>query len=647
MKFLCDSCKAKYQIADEKVAGKTVRMKCRKCGHLIEIRANSALAEATQFRSLPAEELSRVQEAPGGEGDDEVSSPGVAAPAPAAPPRAGVAPKPATAAAPRVGGAAARPASPLGAGPQAPKPAASPIRPATTAATAPRAAAPRAGAGPLGNGTGTAALQATPAASASAGGGLADAFNRVVADEPTKVVDDSIVHRAVELAAAGGAEEWYVGVNGTPIGPIRLSEMKSRSAAGEVTEESLVWRDTFDEWVALRTVPELAEMFRAVQNERHSLRPAAAGATGRSGRFPAPAPKDKPATGATSSPGLEAAPVAKSDEGANGALFGLAPAVDPSADPFASPAPATNGSSAAHLNGNGAANGAARVSLADPFGDPFAAPAATSSAPVMTSQGSDESERRAAAFVAPVAIGTPSIDGPRPVAPARIPIAAWIAIVLALATGVVAGSILFSKPPEQTVKIVTVIASAAPTPTAPVSVAAVDPGSPDTAPTDPTKVDPANGGRKTPTVGGIAKATTTATGAGGGAPALVLPPITEPTSTTTIPGPSPTTQGPGPNSSETIPASRLQDVVNSNRNGLRRACWEPALSARGGAAGSAKVTIVFTVGGNGRVKSASPSGGESYPTLGPCIAGRIRNWTFPSGFADTPSQASFSFVSQG
>jgi predicted Zn finger-like uncharacterized protein len=39
MKFLCDNCKAKYQIPDERVAGKTVRMKCRKCGHQIEVRA--------------------------------------------------------------------------------------------------------------------------------------------------------------------------------------------------------------------------------------------------------------------------------------------------------------------------------------------------------------------------------------------------------------------------------------------------------------------------------------------------------------------------------------------------------------------------------------------------------------------------------
>jgi predicted Zn finger-like uncharacterized protein len=39
VKFLCDLCKAKYQIPDERVAGKTVRMKCRKCEHMIEVRA--------------------------------------------------------------------------------------------------------------------------------------------------------------------------------------------------------------------------------------------------------------------------------------------------------------------------------------------------------------------------------------------------------------------------------------------------------------------------------------------------------------------------------------------------------------------------------------------------------------------------------
>jgi predicted Zn finger-like uncharacterized protein len=46
MKFLCPNCKAKYQIADEKVAGRTLRMDCRRCGHNITIRADMRVDDA-------------------------------------------------------------------------------------------------------------------------------------------------------------------------------------------------------------------------------------------------------------------------------------------------------------------------------------------------------------------------------------------------------------------------------------------------------------------------------------------------------------------------------------------------------------------------------------------------------------------------
>src|SRR6185436_13403773 len=45
MKFLCDNCKAKYQIGDDKVAGKTVRMKCRRCGFDIHVNASTIVEE--------------------------------------------------------------------------------------------------------------------------------------------------------------------------------------------------------------------------------------------------------------------------------------------------------------------------------------------------------------------------------------------------------------------------------------------------------------------------------------------------------------------------------------------------------------------------------------------------------------------------
>src|SRR6185369_13418432 len=45
MKFLCENCKAKYQIGDDKVAGKTVRMKCRRCGFDIHVNASTIVEE--------------------------------------------------------------------------------------------------------------------------------------------------------------------------------------------------------------------------------------------------------------------------------------------------------------------------------------------------------------------------------------------------------------------------------------------------------------------------------------------------------------------------------------------------------------------------------------------------------------------------
>jgi predicted Zn finger-like uncharacterized protein len=42
MKFLCGNCKAKYQIADEKISGRTLKMKCRRCAHDIIIKGDAA-----------------------------------------------------------------------------------------------------------------------------------------------------------------------------------------------------------------------------------------------------------------------------------------------------------------------------------------------------------------------------------------------------------------------------------------------------------------------------------------------------------------------------------------------------------------------------------------------------------------------------
>ena len=40
MKITCQSCQSKYTVSDEKVQGKTVKIKCRKCGATIIVNVN-------------------------------------------------------------------------------------------------------------------------------------------------------------------------------------------------------------------------------------------------------------------------------------------------------------------------------------------------------------------------------------------------------------------------------------------------------------------------------------------------------------------------------------------------------------------------------------------------------------------------------
>ncbi|MGB8931820.1 MAG: zinc-ribbon domain-containing protein, partial [Anaeromyxobacteraceae bacterium] len=45
MKFTCDSCNAQYMISDEKVGPTGVKVRCKKCGHVITVRRSDAGAE--------------------------------------------------------------------------------------------------------------------------------------------------------------------------------------------------------------------------------------------------------------------------------------------------------------------------------------------------------------------------------------------------------------------------------------------------------------------------------------------------------------------------------------------------------------------------------------------------------------------------
>ncbi|HET7826920.1 MAG TPA: zinc-ribbon domain-containing protein, partial [Anaeromyxobacter sp.] len=190
MKFTCESCAAQYMISDEKVGPSGVKVRCKKCGHVILVRRGV---------TVPAE---------------AVAAASAAASAPS--------PEPAAAHAGGANGAAAPAASGLeaelgqafdhafGDGPSAP--AAAPAAPPADA-SAPAAAGD---------------LAATQLM------GHEDAA-KVFADKP----------------AISAATEWYVAIGQAQVGPLPLGEVKKKWEAGDIGPDSLVWRPGMADWAPL------------------------------------------------------------------------------------------------------------------------------------------------------------------------------------------------------------------------------------------------------------------------------------------------------------------------------------------------------------------------------------------------------------
>ncbi len=61
MKIICDSCGAKYSIADEKIAGKVFKIRCKKCSHVLVVRGDQAAAPAAESAAQAAAGTSSVE----------------------------------------------------------------------------------------------------------------------------------------------------------------------------------------------------------------------------------------------------------------------------------------------------------------------------------------------------------------------------------------------------------------------------------------------------------------------------------------------------------------------------------------------------------------------------------------------------------
>jgi predicted Zn finger-like uncharacterized protein len=542
VKFFCEQCKAKYQIADDKVAGKTVRMKCRKCGHVIELRA-------------------------------EVTESSIVAHAPAF-----------TSSAPADGNK-----------PSAPRPPARPPpRPnaLATSLTSTKPAPPRA---------------PHPASGSSSTGALAGAFKSNVQREEESSTP-------FDMADLAPGDDWYVAVNGVPVGPIRIAEVRRKAALGAVTEDSLVWQEGLDEWRPLKTFPDLAA----------NVREAAAG--GRISITPPPPDVMRP-----SSPPPPRSPSMRT------AGTGVLPSRVGSSRPMqtSTPAPAPRSNvvpftarlaTAERLDDAATEIGAFRpVPSAAP--DPFAVPAAVSTAApaILAAPIVDRGPLIASAAPASLAPSPPSVAGARKQPPWGVYVLLIGVVVFAVTFGGVAATTLFTKPAPVVVATPAALPPPPPTTAPPAATAATTAPEPSatSAPTAPahaiaqsSHAAPAST-QKTIDLGGLSGSRVLPgedPGSGNDAPAAV---------------------------GQCLSGGQVQQVIQNHQLGIRRSCWERNPTTKP----SVNVSVSMTVGADGSAQGVSATSNDD-TSVANCIQDQVRQWRFPAMGCSQKTGFSFKFVRQ-
>jgi predicted Zn finger-like uncharacterized protein len=530
VKFFCEQCKAKYQIADDKVAGKTVRMKCRKCGHLIELRA-----EIT--------ESSAIGSSPGGQAS-------------------------------AVGGTAVTPSRPA-----PPKPPARPPPKPSALATSLTSAKP------------------APQKPERSGGALAGAFKSNVQRE-----DEGSA--PFDMADLAPGDDWYVAVNGVPVGPIRVAEVRRKAALGAVTEESLVWQEGLDEWRPLKTFPDLAANVReAAAGGRISITPPPPDA--RHSQVP-PAPRPPPRSGGVSG-GI---PVARA--------ISSRPLQTPGPAPRSNVVPFTARlATAERLDDAPTEIGALPSFAAAP--DPFAVPVATALSP---------------ATIAPP--GEPAVVAsslPPPYAPARKQ-PPWMAIAMIAGTvafGTVFGiSVFFKQSPPAQVVVQVPASPAAPqaaaAQAAPTATAASEPAASVSLGMNTTAPRAGNGGSH------AAPAAPTSTGR-----SLDLHGLSQ--GANIAPGEDPGGGEPAA-PGQCLSSGQVSQVMSLHAVAIRRTCWERSPTTKP----SVNVSVTMTVGSDGSAQNVSASSDEL--SVAKCIENDVRGWRFPAMGCAQKTSFSYKFVRQ-
>jgi predicted Zn finger-like uncharacterized protein len=618
VKFVCDNCKAKYQIGDDKVAGKTLRMKCRRCGHMIQVAAT--VTESSVSDALPKEVT----------GSAAAPIPAGAAPRPPPPPRPPVPSfeAPDTNADDNDGATVVRP-SPFmmaeaaramkerGSVPAPPGSIASrasvprivpPARPSLRSAPPPAASA-------------AGGLDAGPAGTHTVSSpGLYSGFAQAVAAPPSPPAS----------SAQLPTEDWYVGIGGVPLGPVRLSVIRDKAAAGQVDKESLVWREGFDEWQPVRANAALLAMVeeaKAIRMSRTGM-PAVGMTPGMNSAFGVtPSPR----------PAISGTPMAPPSNVAFNGIPDAAPSLPfdlmRSSSVPAAPTPA--GSLAvkdpfAPAEGSSpfATNGAAAVA-------PLGATAPANGYGLSTTQGTALAKPETST-AAPISVPPPSLKKRKGLHPM-----AWAFIAMAAAFGGVAAWALLFREGKTEIRYVEKNGTAV----AP-QLAAAPPAPPTGDATSGTQASAAPGTSASPgnPGGGIARNPGTTSTA---KPGETAPPI-DTSGFGGVGGPATTGTSDNGGKGGELSEGEINGVVSRGKPGITRRCWTPAYDARpSDAPKSAKVNVTVKVSPSGSVSSATASGGgAAYPGLASCVQNSVKSWQFPPSDSGATVAIPFSFSGQ-
>ncbi|HKC28538.1 MAG TPA: SPFH domain-containing protein, partial [Jatrophihabitans sp.] len=90
---------------------------------------------------------------------------------------------------------------------------------------------------------------------------VAAALSQPNAAQPAGVMPQPTGATPPPLPAANAL---YIAVNGQQVGPISAADLPARIASGELTRDTLVWRDGMPAWAAASTVQDVAGLFATV-----------------------------------------------------------------------------------------------------------------------------------------------------------------------------------------------------------------------------------------------------------------------------------------------------------------------------------------------------------------------------------------------